>query len=121
MQRMTTQRRAIMGALERGGRPLSPEEVLDAARGEVESLNLATVYRNLNALLSDDRLVRVQVLGRPPRYELAGLDHHHHFLCGECDRMFDLPACSGLKQRVPKGFEATGHELVMFGRCGGCG
>ena len=121
MKRMTIQRRAILGTLESCKRPLSPEEILDESRGEAESLNLATVYRNLNALLHDEQLVRVEVLGKPPRYELAGLGHHHHFLCQECDRMFDLPGCPGLAKRsVPRGFKVTGHEIVMFGRCKTC-
>lgn len=100
---------------------LSPEEILDEARGDAASLNLATVYRDLNALLDDDQLVRVEVLGRPPRYVVAGLGHHHHFLCRECDRMFDLPGCPGLvKRSVPRGFKVTGHEIVIFGRCKSC-
>lgn len=121
MKRMTVQRRAILSAIESTKRPLSPEEILDEARVEAESLNLATVYRVLNALLDDAYLERVELLGKPPRYELAGLGHHHHFLCQSCDRMFDLPGCPGFAKRsVPKGFKVTGHEIVMFGRCKSC-
>ena len=121
IKRMTNQRRAILAVLAETQRPMSPEEILELARREVEKLNQATVYRNLTSLIEDKQLVRVELLGKPPRYELAGLAHHHHFLCQECDRMFDLPGCHGLlKQAVPPGFEATGHELVMFGRCKTC-
>ncbi len=121
MKRMTIQRRAILSALESGKRPLSPGEILDEARGEASGLSIATVYRNLNALLDDECLVRVDVLGKPPRYELAGLSHHHHFLCQDCDRMFDLPGCPGLGRRLlPQGFKVTGHEFVMFGLCKSC-
>ena len=122
IRRMTNQRRAILSVLEREDRPLSPDEILVEARVEVVSLNLATVYRNLTSMLEAEQLVRVEMLGKPARYELAGLGHHHHFLCQECDRMFDLPKCTGFaRQSVPRGFKATGHEVMMFGRCRSCG
>lgn len=121
MKRMTAQRRAILQVLESLERPLSPEEILEEGRSHAENLNLATVYRNLKDLVADDQLVKVEVLGKPPRYERAGLDHHHHFLCRDCDKLFDLPGCPGLvKRSVPRGFKVTGHEIVIFGQCKSC-
>ena len=121
MQRMTNQRRAILAALKHAGRPMGPEELLAAAREDVPSLNLATVYRNLNAMYDRQEVARVEMFGQPPRYELAGLDHHHHFLCEECDRVYDIPGCPELpKKLAPRGFQVTGHEFTLFGRCRSC-
>jgi hypothetical protein len=51
MERSTRQRSAIRSAIDAAGRPLSPQEVLDAAQAEVPGLSQATVYRNLKLLL----------------------------------------------------------------------
>jgi Fur family ferric uptake transcriptional regulator len=121
MKRMTVQRRAIQEALAAGNRPMSPEEILAAARAAVPGLNLATIYRNLNDLSTRGELVRVEVAGQPARYELSGLAHHHHFHCQTCDKVYDLPGCPKLPARLaPRGFKVTGHEFMLFGRCAAC-
>lgn len=118
---MTDQRRAILRAFVAEGRPLSPAEVLDLAGREVPQLNLTTVYRNLKGMLKRDEIVLVRVSSQAARYELAGLDHHHHFLCEGCDRVFDIPGCPGSIQRLtPDGFETTTHEVTLVGRCRHC-
>jgi Fur family transcriptional regulator, ferric uptake regulator len=121
MERDTRQRRAIRAALERADRPLSPKEVLGASRRRIRTLGLATVYRTLNALVADGWLVEVQLPGEPPRYEVAGKKHHHHFVCDRCHRVFEVDACPGdMVSMVPKDFEVTRHEIVLYGACAGC-
>ena len=51
MERSTRQRTAIRAAIDAAGRPLSPQEVLEAAQAEVPALGLATIYRNLKQLI----------------------------------------------------------------------
>ena len=105
----------------RSKRPLSPREVLDAAQRAQPGLGLATVYRNLNAMVEDGWLVPVQLPGESARYERAGLDHHHHFHCTRCDRAFDIDAGRGtLKKRTAAGFTVTRQEIVLYGRCAEC-
>ena len=124
--RSTKQRRAIFAALTDAQRPLGPREVLERAAagrddGGLPGLNLATVYRNLNALLAAGQVVAVDLLGQPPRYELSGLAHHHHFLCDRCDRLYDIPGCPGaIAKLAPRGFEVTAHELILSGVCDRC-
>lgn len=121
MERDTSQRRAIRGALERAGRPLSPREVHALARRSARTLGLATVYRTLNALVAEGWLVEVELPGEPSRYEVAGKAHHHHFVCDRCDRVFEVEACPGnIRSLVPAGFELDRHELVLYGSCRSC-
>ena len=118
----TRQRQAIREALEAADRPLSPQEVLEAAQDEVPGLGLATVYRNLSRLLEDGWLVSVDSIGDNRRYERAGKDHHDHYHCCECDRVFDLRGCAAkaVHATVPEGFTVESHELVVHGRCADC-
>ena len=95
MERNTRQRSAIRDAIAQAQRPLLPQEVLEAARTEVPGLGIATVYRNLKALVEEGELQVVNLPGENPRFEVVGHRHHHHFQCRQCQRVFDVHACPG--------------------------
>ena len=120
--RRTRQKDALRAAFEQAGRPLSPEEALAASQQHVGGISVATIYRNINALVAERWLSAVEVPGEPARYEMAGKGHHHHFHCRRCGRIYDLPGC-GLPTGtpvVPAGFQLSGHELFLYGSCEGC-
>lgn len=121
MQRDTKQRRAIRRAFEEAGHPLSPKEVHTAAQRDVEALGIATVYRNIRSLQEEGWLEAVELPGEPARYEVAGKEHHHHFHCRECDRVYEVEGCPGNLQTVtPRGFRLESHEFVLYGLCDRC-
>lgn len=121
MERSTRQRAAIRDALDAAGRPLSPQEVLDAAQSQVPGLSVATVYRNLKALQESGEITVVTLPGDSPRYESDRHDHHHHFQCVACHRVFDVHGCPGdLAHLAPAGFSVERHELTLYGRCAEC-
>ena len=118
----TRQREAIREVLEAADRPLSPQEVLEQAQGSVPRLGLATVYRNLNRLLEEGWLVPVDSVADSRRFERAGKEHHGHYHCCRCDRVFDLAGCAAqaVVATVPRGFTVESHEVVVHGRCADC-
>ena len=121
MERNTRQRGAIRRAFQRTNRPLGTSEVLELARSEVGGLGIATVYRNIRTLADEGWLTAVELPGAVPRYEISGKEHHHHFRCRQCDRLFEAPGCvSALTELVPPGFMLEDHELVLYGRCVEC-
>lgn len=78
------------------------------------------MYRSIKSLLKAKELVTVDMPGEPPRYEAAGKGHHHHFACRVCGKMFEVEGCpSDLAKsiRLPAGFKADAHELILYGRC----
>jgi Fur family transcriptional regulator, ferric uptake regulator len=102
---------------------LSAAEVLSFAGLQVPGLGVATVYRNLGAFLEEGSVVPVPIPGEPPRYESrhAASRHHHHFHCGGCGRVFDVPGCpQGLDQLAPPGFSISSHDLLLHGHCSVC-
>jgi Fur family ferric uptake transcriptional regulator len=119
--RNTKQKDAIRSAILKANRPLSPEEILSSAQKRVKSVSIATVYRNVAALVRDRWLLAVEFPGMPARYEIAGKAHHHHFHCFDCGKIFELEGCPvEVKTRLPKGFRATQHEFFLAGQCAGC-
>jgi len=119
--RNTRQKDAIRAAFVETGRPLSPDEVLSYAHRTAADVSIATVYRNLKTLVEEEWLVAVQLPGEPPRYELSGKEHHHHFLCNDCRKVYELEGClPAIKLKLPRGFRASGHDLLLHGICAAC-
>ena len=119
--RKTKQKEAIREAFTRADRPLSPEEALRAAQEQVEGLSVATIYRNIGTLVEERWLTPVAIPGEATRYEVAGKEHHHHFHCHGCGKVFELPGCLlNLKPELPRGFRTTGHEFFLYGTCAAC-
>ena len=119
--RNTRQKAAIRDAFLHADRPLSPEETLTYALHQVEGISIATVYRNIAALLKEKWLLPIGIPGESTRYEVAGKDHHHHFHCNACGKVFELLGCDiEVKPKLPRGFRATGHEFFLYGFCSEC-
>jgi len=121
VERTTKQKRAIRSAFESEGRPLSTNEAFEAAQNVIDGLGIATVYRSIRSLLDDGWLTPIDVPGKGILYELAGKEHHHHFSCTTCHRVFELDGCaSDVVAPLPRGFSASGHDVTIFGRCATC-
>ncbi len=119
--RSTRQKTAIRNAFESANRPLGAPEVLALATREAAGLGIATVYRNIKALLGDGWLIPVDLPGEAPRYEKSGKARHHHFHCKSCGKVFDVGLCEVKTAKVlPRGFRLAGHQTLLFGTCGAC-
>ncbi len=53
------------------------------------SLSLGTVYRNLN-FLADAKMIRKLDVGQTIVHFDADLSAHHHFICNECQQVYDI-------------------------------
>ena len=127
MIRETSQRGAIRKALLNAGRPLSTSEVYALAHKDAAKLGIATVYRNLKSLHADEEVVRVDLPGRPPRWELAPGPqqalgrHHHHFLCRTCNKLYEIESCpADLQRLLPSGYVLEEHDILLRGQCQSC-
>jgi Fur family ferric uptake transcriptional regulator len=119
--RKTRQLRAIQDVLDRANRPMSIDEIRSAAQTHEGGLGVATVYRTVKTLIEEGTVLAVSLPGEAPRFELSGKGHHHHFQCNECGRVFETKACGdSLRRLLPRRFQLTGHEIVLYGRCSEC-
>lgn len=120
----TSQRRAILQALEEAPGPLTPQEVLERATSYHSSLGLATVYRNLNAMETKGLVSAVHLPNESTRFERARGDHHDHFSCEGCGQVFELDANCPVAvlegATLPGGFRVRDHSLTLYGSCPDC-
>lgn len=121
MLRTTQQRTVLRNIFEKTNHPLTANEALAAAQRIHPRMGIATVYRYIRVLLDEGLLSTVELPGEPVRYESSHKEHHHHFRCGACGRVWEINGCvDGLRKLAPPGFVLNEHLLVLFGLCSEC-
>jgi Fe2+ or Zn2+ uptake regulation protein len=121
--RFTKQRQAVLEAVRSSTQHPDAAHVFDAVRRVVPSISLGTVYRSLDALVREGRLIQVQQPGQPTRYD-ARLEDHAHFVCDTCGDVFDVmtafPELISVAASSLNGFEVTEVRVQFHGTCKRC-
>jgi Fur family ferric uptake transcriptional regulator len=125
--RVTGPRMAVLGLFAGATRPLSHGELADMLEGQ--SIDRATVFRNLQDMAEVGILRRKDLGDHVWRYELAsgegahGGDEHPHFVCSECGSVSCL-AGAAISIKAPRSAPAMvrkGHfEVQLRGLCDAC-
>jgi Fur family ferric uptake transcriptional regulator len=115
--RLSTSRRLVLEALYRADRPLGADEIAG-------DMDVAAVYRNLEAFEAIG-LVRHHHPGHRPRlYERTSAEPREYLLCDECGVVEAIePEClDGVRNLVMSkfGFEAAFSHFPISGRCARC-
>lgn len=120
---LTRQREAVFEYLGQVEHHPTAEEVYLAVKRKLPKISLATVYKNLEALVNCGAISRLTYGDAASRYDIR-TDHHYHTRCLECGRIWDLDAGEGselLKQIKPQaGFAVEDYRLELVGRCRDC-
>ncbi|PKM78220.1 MAG: transcriptional repressor [Firmicutes bacterium HGW-Firmicutes-15] len=121
----TKRRNSILEALAKSAQPITVDQVfLELQRNDV-SINISTVYRILETLVSKDLILKTNIIGENKSlFELNQMDHKHHFICMSCRQMFAVDDCPfeqyGELLQSKMGFNVTGHKLEIYGYCQNC-
>lgn len=120
--RVTEQRLVILRELARLRSPVSHGELTERLSGE--SLDRATIYRNLLSLTEAGILVRTQLGDNVWRFEMPGAasaehDAHPHFVCTDCGDVSCLPK-GAVKLTGGEIARVEVAEVQLRGRCGEC-
>lgn len=98
------------------------EQVLFWVREKLPAVGLATVYRNLEKLSSEGRLLRIPVSGGPDRFDARTCDHCH-LICRSCGNMVDLPEDFSRRMQLLAAMPEVCIEdycLIARGLCRSC-
>ncbi len=89
----------------------------------IPSLSIGNVYRNLNILIEQKLIRKVEVKGLQERFE-AICEPHYHFICEGCGAILDLemPILKDLNKKLQKSsnLKVNRHQLTFFGCCDSC-
>lgn len=120
--KVTPQRQCIFRTLY--GNDLHPtaESVFAAARREMPTMSLKTVYQTLNDLAAMGELQLLDLGTGSTRFD-PNVDLHHHLVCTTCGKVRDLHA-DFRDVQVPRqerhGFTLGPAEVVFRGLCDTC-
>lgn len=124
-RRLTRQRTAIEGDLERVEEFRSAQQIHASLHARGEKIGLATVYRTLQAMVEEDLVDALRTDEGEQVYRRCSTGHHHHLVCRECGATVEIegPAVErwAAKVSAEHGFTDVAHTLELFGRCGECG
>ncbi len=125
MSRTTRQRSALIELLARTPEFRSAQQLHAMLGEEGESVSLATVYRNLNALVEAGEVDSLAAPGGETRYRRCRrTEHHHHLVCRRCGRTVEVAetAVERWATRTARrhGFTEVSHAIELHGICAAC-
>jgi Fe2+ or Zn2+ uptake regulation protein len=119
----TRQRAAVFDFLRSVEHHPTAEEVYLAIKKELPKVSLATVYKNLEALITAGLASRLNYGDGSARYDIR-TDHHHHLRCLQCGKMWDMEASENSawlkKMKARAGFQVSDYRLELLGQCRDC-
>ncbi|HEV2763167.1 MAG TPA: Fur family transcriptional regulator [Pyrinomonadaceae bacterium] len=120
---LTQQRAAVFRFIQQAPHHPTAEEVYLAVKQELPRLSLATVYKNLEALVTAGAISKLTYGDAAARYDMR-TDHHYHTRCLGCGKIWDIDPGQGselLKQIKPQaGFAVQDYRLELVGHCREC-
>lgn len=121
--RITKARENIINVLCEGGH-YTVEEIVEKLRNLQKGvINVATVYNNVNFLVSEGIINEYNFNNKNSVYEL-NIGMHAHLVCLDCAEVIniELPEFAQIRNRVEEqmGFEIINAKLDMYGKCQSC-
>lgn len=106
------------------GRHISAEELYAEVRKVNPHVGYATIYRTLKLLKDCNLLFERHFEEGQARYEVAGEQHHDHFICESCGRIieFENDEIERMQDSIASklGVLLTHHKMELYGLCGDC-
>lgn len=122
--KLTHQRLEIYRELASTGEHPDANMIYQRIRKRIPTISLDTVYRNLRLLENHDLIRIVGMSHERLRFD-ANLEHHHHFSCTHCARIFDFRSENESAPILPAEAYAYGAPLSLHlevrGVCTECG
>lgn len=120
---LTQQRLAVYEYVAQAKDHPTAEEVYLAVKAQLPRLGLATVYKNLEALVACGLISKLTYGDASARYDRR-TDHHFHTRCLKCGQVEDLEAGEHLEllRRIKPqaGFAVADYRLELVGQCRTC-
>ena len=123
LRRNTIQRELVKQAVFDMKRHVTAEELYEFLKEKHPSIGKGTVYRNLEILVDEGKVRKVEVGSGPNRYDFT-LKNHYHVTCVECGNVFDVDM-----QEVPNliekisdthGMDFLTYDIAFKGICKKC-
>ena len=123
-QRNTRQRQVVLEELRKVSSHPTAAELYEITRARLPKISLGTVYRNLELLVENGVIQKLQISGSEARFD-GDPERHYHVPCVRCGRVDDVHDLPGdfVKEEVQSlnGYEILECRLEFIGICPACG
>ena len=117
----TPQRLAIVELMQIHGH-ISIEELYKYVKEKFASISLATLYKNINAMIAVDFVKEIKIPYTKTKYELIK-DPHSHLLCEKCNKVEDITIdLKAISQDCANNshYQVNEASLLLSGICPSC-
>jgi Fur family transcriptional regulator, stress-responsive regulator len=120
--RVTPQRQAIFRLLHGNGRHPTVEALHDAARADMPTISLKTVYQTVHDLAAMGEVELLDLGTGRVRVDPNVEAPHQHLVCTRCGLVRDVPldVIPRLPARHKRGFAVDAVEVIFRGLCDNC-
>ena len=120
---VTAQRLAVMKVVDEN--PHCTADFLITAVGErIGKISKQAIYDILHMFTEKDLIRRIQPSHSPALFETRVGDNHHHLICRQCMKTYDVDCAVGhapcLTPSDDHGFEIDEAEVIYWGICPEC-
>lgn len=119
--KVTPQRLAIVELMDVNGH-ISVRDIFAKIQANFPSLSLATVYKNINAMVENSFIKELKIVGQDAKYELIK-EEHSHMICTQCGKVDDIQLeTSDLVSDATKisRYNIDESNIQFFGICPDC-
>lgn len=119
--KVTPQRLGILTLMHQSGH-ISIEDLYEKISRQFSSISLATLYKNVHAMIETALVKEVKIPSMKSKYELIKAPHAH-LLCTQCGSFEDVSVpMEQIEAMLPHGvhFKTTESSLVFSGICETC-
>lgn len=124
--KFTIQREVILETLYNADEHLTPEALHKKIQERYPELKtgIATIYRTLALLESEEIVTSLSFGAQGKKYELGAKEHHDHMICTECGSITEF-----VDKEIEKrqhiiadqfGFLMNDHSMQLYGICAKC-
>ena len=104
-------------------RHVTANEVYEFIKAAYPTIGKGTVYRNLDILVDEGSLRKVEVSDGPNRFDFS-LKNHYHVRCAKCGEVsdVDMDEILGLLEKIhdTHGTDFLGYDILFKGICPKC-
>ena len=124
--KFTIQREVVLETLYNSDEHLTPEALHKKIQARYPDLKtgIATIYRTLGLLESEDFVTSLSFGAQGKKYELGAKEHHDHMICTECGRIIEFvdEEIEKRQHRIADahGFKMKDHSMQIYGICASC-
>jgi len=98
------------------------DSLYEEVKKKYNAISLATIYKNINAMMSNSLLEEVKLPNEKSVYEIIK-DKHSHVLCKKCNKVIDIDIelntiTNNISQELD--FKVENSDLVISGICKNC-